>query len=658
MAADAKTEFLVTAKDATAAAFGSVEKGLGKIGSALGSMQSAILGAVGIGGLGALVKSSMDATDALAKASDRLGITTEALAGLRYAGDLAGVSAEQLDSGLGKMSKTLNDAARGMSTADESIRALGLSTEELLRMPTDQAFMRIGDALMDVDNNMQRLALTQEIFGKGATGIINLMAEGSEGMAAATREAQALGLALSRVDAAKIEIANDSFTRIKSVFAGIGNTIAVQLSPYIQGIGDWLVKSSTEADGFRSHIQVAMENAAKAVGFLADMFRGLHVVWKLLQQGWYELENVVIQGIDGIANGLRSIASLLPGIDIKPDANLKKWAVDSAEGVKNTRAELEALAMAPMPSQGIEEFFAKLKQLNAEAAAATAARGAGMAGAGDITQSPGIGDKEAEQTAKYEAALQKQLEALYNSTAPKLEVMAMDQAMKQALIDEGYLTGLLSEQMYYEQSALLHQQYQEKVTAEQTKELAKRYGQQATAQAQIAALMQGSFNQQLQGIAGMLGQASQLMMSGKKKEFELGKKAAIGQALVNTYLSVSSALAMTPFPVGLVMGAIALATGLMNVNRIRSQKFGGSGGASPTFNANPGTGIPEPAAAPTPIAPSLPQGAATGAAAARNVNITIESDSGMVSTEWVRDSLIPVLNEASGDGVSINMMPA
>src|SRR3990172_9608385 len=98
-----KTEFLITAKDATAAAFNSVEKGLGKIGSALFSVQSAILGAVGVGGLGALVKSSIDAGDALAKTADRLGITTQALAGLRYAGDLAGVSAEQLDTSLGKM---------------------------------------------------------------------------------------------------------------------------------------------------------------------------------------------------------------------------------------------------------------------------------------------------------------------------------------------------------------------------------------------------------------------------------------------------------------------------------------------------------------------------------------------------------------------------
>lgn len=652
-----KTEFLITAKEATAAAFSSVEKGLGKISSALFSVQSSILGAVGVGGMGALIKSSMDATDALAKASDRLNITTEALAGLHYAGDLAGISAEALNTGLGKMGKTLAEAAAGGTQANEAFRSLGLSAKELSQLPADQAFMRISDALMSVDNSMQRLKLTQDIFGKGSTEIINLMAEGSEGMAAATREAKALGLALSRVDAAKIEIANDSFTRIKGVFAGIGNTIAVQLSPYIQALGDWLTKSSVEADGFRSHISIAMEAAIKGVGFLADMFHGLHVVWKLLEQGWYELQNVVVQGIESMVNGIRALADLLPGIEVKPNENLQQWAADSAAGIEKTRAELERLVMERMPSEGLDEIIAKFKELNAVQAEMVAAKGAGMAGTGGISDAPGIGDKEAEQTAKYEQELAKQLEALYAGTALKLEAIGLEQAQKQALLDEGYLIGLTSEQLYYEQSALLEAQYLEKKRVAADAARAREYGAQFAWQGQVNALMQGSFNQQLQGTGMMLGQMSALMLSSKKKEFEAGKKAAIGQALVSTYLGVANALSFG-FPMGLIFAAIQLAVGMANVNRIRSQKFGGSGGASPTFNASP-AGIPEPAdvTPSAPVAPSLPQ-TTQASTQPRNINVTIESDSGMVSTEWIRDKLIPGLNEAVGDGVNLRTMAA
>lgn len=652
-----KTEFLITAKDATAAAFNSVEKGLGKIGSALGSVQAAVLGAVGVGGMGALVKASMDTADALAKASDRLGIATESLAGLHYAGELAGISAESLNTGLGKMGKTLAEAAGGSKEADEAFRALHLSSKELSQMPADQAFMRISDALMNVDNNMQRLKLTQDIFGKGSTEIINLMAEGSEGMAAATAEAKAFGLALSRIDAAKIEIANDSFTRIKGVFSGIGTTIAVQLSPYIQGIGDWLVKSSVEADGFRSHVQIAMEAAAKSVAFLADMFRGLHVVWKGLEVAWYGFENTLAVGTDRIVHGVKSLANVLPGINIAPDENLQRWAFNANVELQKVKFNLEQLAQAEMPSAGIEEFFAKIKQLNAEVAATIAAKGAGMAGTGGIEPMPGIGDKEHEQTVKYEQELAKQLEALYLSTQPKLDVLGMEQAQKQALIDEGYLVGLTSEQLYYEQSALLEQQHQEKKSAAAAAARTKEYGSQSAWQGQVYALQQGSFNQQLQGAGIMLGQMSGLMLSHKKKEFETGKKAAIGEALVNTYLGVSAALAYG-FPIGLIFAAISLAAGMMNVNRIRSQKFGGGGGATGTFSASPGTGLPATAGggAGEPVAPTLP---GTGTAAApqpRVVNITF-SGSARYTAEEVRD-LISQINEQGSYGSKVNTVMA
>src|SRR4051812_39868206 len=76
---------------------------------------------VGLAGAGAalvagrslvyLTKQSMDAIDTNAKLADRLGLTTEGLVGLQYAGDLAGVSGEQLTGALEKMLKSLGGAA-------------------------------------------------------------------------------------------------------------------------------------------------------------------------------------------------------------------------------------------------------------------------------------------------------------------------------------------------------------------------------------------------------------------------------------------------------------------------------------------------------------------------------------------------------------------
>jgi len=654
-----KTEFLITAKDQTAAAFKSVESGLGKIGSALFSVQSALLGAAGVAGMGALVKASMDAGDALAKASDRMGIATEALAGLRYAGDLAGVSAEQLDTGLQKMSIRLAEAAGGSKQADEAFRALGLSSQQLAQMPADQAFMRIGDALMSVDNNMQRLNLTQDIFGRGATEIVNLMAEGSEGMQAAANEAKALGLALSRVDAAKLEIANDQFTRVKGILSGIGNTIALQLSPYIQAAGDWLVRLTVESDGFRGAITTAMTWAVKGVGVLADGFHGLHIIWKLLEQGWFELQNVVVQGLERMVNGVRAVADLLPGIEVKPDAGLQQWAAQTTIEIERTREVLQALLTEELPSTGIERAVEALQALNQAAAEAKTAQAAGISGFGDVPDAPGIGDKETEQTQKYMAELGKQLAALYESTAPRLEALAIKYAEEQALLDQGYINNLLSEQLYYEQSAALRQQYEDKKTQIELHGLTQRELQERLAQQRNLQVWQSGAMGKLQIAGQIMGQLAGLMASGNKKEFEIGKKAAIAHTTISTIQAAMDAykgFATIPI-VGTVLGAVAaaatVAMGMANVRKIQSQQFGGSP-STPTFRASPVTGIPsgQPGgdAGTSLAAPSLPQNAQAGGPP-RVVNINIQSDSGMVSTAWVREQFAPVFADAVGDGV-------
>ncbi|MCK7495183.1 MAG: hypothetical protein MZW92_31880 [Comamonadaceae bacterium] len=65
-------------------------------------------------------------------------------------------------------------------------------------------------------------------------------------------------------------------------------------------------------------------------------------------------------------------------------------------------------------------------------------------------------------------------------------------------------------------------------------------------------------------------------------------------------------------------------------------------------------GAVHPGRADPPTLPASQQASTTP----RNVNITIESDTGMVSTDWIRDKLIPGLNEAVGDGVNLRTMTA
>jgi len=109
--------------------------------------------------------------------------------------------------------------------------------------------------------------------------------------------------------------------------------------------------------------------------------------------------------------------------------------------------------------------------------------------------------------------------------------------------------------------------------------------------------LQGSTGK-LKVIGGVLGQVSNLMQSENKKQFEIGKKAAIAQTIISTYTSAVEAFkALAGIPVvGPALGATAAAAavtfGLSQVSAIKSQSFGGGTASVGVFPASPNTGLP------------------------------------------------------------------
>lgn len=190
-----------------------------------------IAGALGGIGVGALVEGQMEAIDSTAKLSDRLGIATEQLTGLQHAANLSGVSSEQLSTGLGFLLKNMADAANGGKETSAAFKSLGLDAKDLIGLPTDVAFGKISDALNAIDNPAQKAGAAVKIFGKAGQELLPLLAEGSKGLAEMSDDAVKLGISFNRVDAAKVEEANDAITRLKDVFIGIADQIGIAIAP-------------------------------------------------------------------------------------------------------------------------------------------------------------------------------------------------------------------------------------------------------------------------------------------------------------------------------------------------------------------------------------------------------------------------------------------
>ena len=163
-------------------------------------------------------------------------------------------------------------------------------------------------------------------------------------------------------------------------------------------------------------------------------------------------------------------------------------------------------------------------------------------------------------------------------------------------------------------------------------------------------------NETLVASSKAFGDISSLMSSESKKQFEIGKKAAQAQVVVDTYASASAAfksLAGIPI-VGPALGAAAagaaIVGGMARLNAISSSSFGGSSVSNPTAGSS-GTGTSSAATADAAMAGQSAQ------SNAQTQSLYIEGiDPGsMFSGEQVRN-LIDKINEAGSDGKQVMLV--
>lgn len=204
-----------------------------------------------------MVKSAIDSADATGILAGKLGITTEALSKLQYAAKLSDVSQGALESGMKKLARTLTDAAAGAGGGAKAFEALGLSAEQIIKLPADKQLGAIADALNRVENSSQKAALAQQIFGRGGVELLPLIAEGSAGIAKMGGELERLGGVISGSMAARAMQLNDNIDRLKTATMGFGFALAEQALPKLEQFSNQIVALAQDRE--------AMQGVAEAI---------------------------------------------------------------------------------------------------------------------------------------------------------------------------------------------------------------------------------------------------------------------------------------------------------------------------------------------------------------------------------------------------------
>lgn len=209
----------------------------------------AVLGAgFAVAGITNAIRDVADFADEMGKAAQKVGTTTESLSGLKYAGDLADVSFEQLQTSLAKLTRNSEEFRDGSKTAIDTFAKIGIDPTKF--DDTAELFGTVADGLNKIDNAGRKAAIAQEIFGKSGAQLIPLLNAGSEGLKDAAAEAERFGKIISGDTARKAEEFNDNMTRLGAAIDGLKISLGSGVIGQFADLTTQLLAASKAADGF------------------------------------------------------------------------------------------------------------------------------------------------------------------------------------------------------------------------------------------------------------------------------------------------------------------------------------------------------------------------------------------------------------------------
>ena len=329
--------------------------------------QFSMVGAAMAAPILAAAKSFAEAGDAVEKASRRTGMAAESFSALQFAAQQSGTSIEAVEKGILRMQRTITQATDGLASSRHQLAELGLAAEDLAGLSTEEQFLRVAEALSQVQDPAEKAARAMQIFGRSGVELIPLLFQGREGIEAMMAEARRLGVVLSEEDAEAAKELTDAIGRLKMSAESLRNAVAVSVAPMLSELADVIT-------GIVGHVREwARENPQLAQsllaigGALAGMGAALVTVGALAKVAAVGLGALTAAPI---LAGLVAVAAAVGGWEYSMRAATRETAALTRE-VENQRAAGDRLRAAHMGHlDRLDELASKTSLTNAEQAEA------------------------------------------------------------------------------------------------------------------------------------------------------------------------------------------------------------------------------------------------------------------------------------------------
>ncbi len=260
----------------------------------------AVAAGFGVAGL----KSMIAAGDNLAKRADRVGLTVDAYAQLRFAAGQSGTEIARFDSALEGFAKRVGEAKAGTGSLNSFLKLISPTLLKQVKATkgTEEAFELMVRAMGKVESPTKRAALASAAFGRSGLTLLNFFKEGPKGIAKLRKEyADTAG---SQEEAArKSEKMQDALGRISAATDGVKAAILIGLAPAFLQLSEGLKKFLVE--NREAIAEWAKDFGEKLPGRIARLGKFLQGLGRAIKPVW--------DAIGGFGGAVKILAAIIVG---------------------------------------------------------------------------------------------------------------------------------------------------------------------------------------------------------------------------------------------------------------------------------------------------------------------------------------------------------
>jgi hypothetical protein len=306
-------------------------RGIGGMFTKLAGQVGMAAGVVGVAAFG--FKKLVDEADDLGDAAEKVGLTVDALAQLRFAAKLSGSSVEELDAGLGTFTKGLGQARAGTGKLTGFLKKVSPALLKQLKgaKSNEEAFGLMAQAMDQIEDPGKRAALATAAFGGAGVGLAPLLARGAAGIdelrqryaklagpqGDAAEKAGAVKDALDDLGAATDSVKASLLVGLGPAFKQVTEKVTAFLTGHREQIGTWVSDFGEKLPGRIAKLSEVLgglwrmlETVVGVLGKMVDWVGGSENAVKLLIVAFAGFKALALVGhLGGIASGLMGVAT-------------------------------------------------------------------------------------------------------------------------------------------------------------------------------------------------------------------------------------------------------------------------------------------------------------------------------------------------------------